>query len=64
MRVIVDPEICQGHLRCYAVAPDLFEINDLGHAIAVDRELTEGPEAERARHAVETCPEQAIRMEP
>lgn len=64
MRVIIDPEICQGHLRCYAIAPDLFEIDELGHGVSPGRELTDGPEVERAQAAVDTCPERAIRMEP
>lgn len=64
MRVIIDPEICQGHLRCYAIAPDMFEIDDLGHAVTPDRDFTDPADVERARQAVDTCPEQAIRIEP
>lgn len=64
MRVIIDPEVCQGHLRCYAIAPDLFDIDDLGHAISPDVDLEEGPELELARLAVDSCPEHAIRIEP
>jgi ferredoxin len=26
------PERCQGHTRCYAVAPELFELDDLGNS--------------------------------
>jgi ferredoxin len=29
-RVHVDPDKCQGHNRCYSVAPELFELDDLG----------------------------------
>ena len=32
MRVHVDPEKCQGHNRCYALAPELFDVDDLGNA--------------------------------
>ena len=32
MRVHVDPEKCQGHNRCYALAPELFDVDDLGYA--------------------------------
>ena len=28
MRVHVDQEKCQGHNRCVALAPDLFEVDD------------------------------------
>jgi len=64
MRVIIDADICQGHLRCYTVAPDLFGADDIGHGIAPDRDFEEGPELERARAAVAGCPERAIRIEP
>src|SRR6478736_9680834 len=29
MRVHVDGDRCQGHNRCYAIAPDLFDVDDL-----------------------------------
>ena len=32
MRVTVDSEKCQGHNRCYALAPDVFDVDDLGFA--------------------------------
>jgi ferredoxin len=60
MRVHVDAEKCQGHNRCYAIAPELFDVDDLGNA----HELSDGvvpPELEdKARLAVANCPEYAI----
>ena len=60
MRVHVDPEKCQGHNRCYAIAPELFDVDDLGQA----HELHDGevpPELEdKARTAAANCPEFAI----
>ncbi|HET9771231.1 MAG TPA: ferredoxin, partial [Acidimicrobiia bacterium] len=35
MKVHVDPEKCQGHNRCYSLAPELFDVDDLGYASAV-----------------------------
>ena len=32
IRVHVDPEKCQGHNRCYAIAPELFDVDELGNA--------------------------------
>ena len=32
MRVHVDSEKCQGHNRCYALAPELFDVDDLAYA--------------------------------
>ncbi len=60
MRVIVDPGCCEGHGRCYALAPELFEADDCGHA----SERGDGqvpPELEdAARNAAENCPEEAV----
>jgi ferredoxin len=62
MRVHVDPEKCQGHNRCYALAPDLFDVDDLGFA----HELGDGRVApeheEQARLAAANCPEHAIEI--
>jgi ferredoxin len=62
MRVHVDGDKCQGHNRCYAITPELFDVDDLGYA----HELHEGvvpPELEgKARLAVANCPEHAIEL--
>jgi ferredoxin len=62
MRVRVDVDKCQGHNRCYALAPDLFDVDDLGYA----RERGDGtvPEGQQepARLAAANCPEQAIEI--
>jgi ferredoxin len=64
LSVRVDRERCQGHNRCYAVAPELFELDDLGNA----REVGDGrvpPELqEKARLAVANCPEEAVSIHP
>lgn len=60
MRVHVDQEKCQGHNRCVVVAPDLFEVDELGMASAVgDGQVPAGQE-EAARLAVDNCPEYAV----
>lgn len=57
MRVHVDAEKCQGHNRCYAIAPELFDVDELGFAFALhDGEVPDGLE-EKARMAVANCPE-------
>jgi ferredoxin len=60
VRVHVDGDKCQGHNRCYALAPELFEVDDLGYA----HELAGGvvPEGleDKARTAAANCPEYAI----
>ena len=32
LKVKVDREKCQGHARCAALAPELFELDELGNA--------------------------------
>jgi ferredoxin len=60
VRVQVDSEKCQGHNRCYALAPELFDVDDLGNAIALnDGVVPEGLE-DKARQAMANCPEYAI----
>ena len=63
MRVHVDQQICQGHGRCYSLAPELFEPDDVGNGIEIgDGTVGPGQEA-AARRAVLNCPEQAITLE-
>src|SRR5688572_12348725 len=60
MRVAVNSELCQGHNRCYALAPELFDVDEYGNAIVLgDGEVP--PELEeKARLAFGNCPEYAI----
>jgi ferredoxin len=59
MKVRVDPDRCEGHGKCAAAAPGVFELrdDDLSHVL-VD-EVAES-ERERVRQAVRMCPRQAI----
>ena len=61
MKVVVDPERCQGHGRCYDLAPDVFAADDDGYAtlLAPDGEVAPEHEAQ-ARAAAANCPERAI----
>mgnify|MGYP001807041633 CR=1 FL=1 len=62
MRVSLESDKCQGHNRCYALAPELFDVDDYGQAVL----LVEGdipPELyEKARLAAANCPEFAIKV--
>jgi ferredoxin len=60
MKVRVDPERCQGHNRCYALAPELFEIDDLGYSSAVGDGTVPRELEEKARLAEANCPEFAV----
>ena len=63
MRVHVDPEKCQGHNRCYALAPELFDVDDEGYATEVDDGVVPAGLEDNARRAVVNCPEFAISIE-
>ena len=60
MQIHLDAEKCQGHNRCYALAPELFDVDDYGQAVLlVDGEVP-GELHEKARLAAANCPEFAI----
>ena len=60
MKIRVESEKCQGHNRCFVVAPELFELDDYGYAHELnDGEVPRDLE-EKARLAVQNCPERAI----
>lgn len=62
MRVSIDSEKCQGHNRCYALAPELFDVDDYGTALVVGDGTVPAGLADKARLAVANCPEFAIAM--
>ena len=63
MRIHVDSEKCQGHNRCYAIAPELFDVDDLGYASERDGGVVPEGLEDKARLAVANCPEYAITVE-
>ena len=60
-RLVVDPEKCQGHNRCHALAPEIIKVDDLGFASAIG-DVVAPEHMEKARLAVRNCPEFAIRL--
>ncbi len=40
MKIHVDAEKCQGHNRCYALAPELFDVDDYGNAVVIGEALS------------------------
>jgi ferredoxin len=63
LRVLLDEAACQGHGRCYSLAPDVYDADDEGHCVVklavVGEEL-----AAAARSGADNCPERALRVEP
>jgi ferredoxin len=62
VKVRVDVDLCVGHGRCYALAPDVFGADDFGHCEILVTEV-EGALADQARLGVDNCPERAITIE-
>ena len=60
MRVKVDPDKCEGHNRCCALAPELFDVDDYGTATALNDGIVPRGLEEKAKLAVQNCPEFAI----
>jgi AcrR family transcriptional regulator/ferredoxin len=60
MKVQIAAERCQGHGRCYDLAPDLFTPDDEGYGtVHGEGTVPEGQESQ-ARLAVANCPERAV----
>jgi ferredoxin len=62
VKVHVNSERCQGHGRCYDLAPDLFGEDGEGYSqVLGDGAVPPGKERE-ARLAVANCPERAVEI--
>jgi ferredoxin len=61
VRIVLDAEACQGHGRCYTLAPNVFDSDEVGHCVLLTEIPAPGDEA-LARSAVENCPEQALEI--
>jgi len=63
VKVRVDSEKCQGHNRCYALAPELFDVDELGNAHELNDGVVPPGLEDKARLAVANCPEFAVIIE-
>ncbi|WP_327581263.1 ferredoxin [Nonomuraea sp. NBC_00507] len=62
MKVKIDSERCQGHGRCYDLAPGLFGEDEEGYGQVLGDGAVPQEEAQAARLAVANCPERAIEI--
>lgn len=61
MKVHLDTTKCQGHLRCYEAAPELFGFDEDGYAVLLTEDGVVSPDLEDvATVAEDNCPERAI----
>ena len=62
MQIHLDAEKCQGHNRCYALAPELFDVDDYGQAVLMEEGDVPDDLKDKARLAAANCPEYAITL--
>jgi ferredoxin len=62
MRIVVDPDLCEGNAVCTQLLPDVFE---LGDDVPVRLLIERIDPARRAelQEAVDHCPRNALRLE-
>lgn len=60
MRIVLDSQACQGHGRCYSLAPELFDSDDEGYAVLLAESEVPAEHEDAARLAADNCPEFAI----
>lgn len=63
MRIAYDRDACQGHNRCYSLAPELFDVDDEGYAVLLVTGEVPAELEEKARLCADNCPEFAIEVE-
>ena len=63
MKIKYDRESCQGHNRCYMLAPELFDVDDEGYAVLISDGDVPSELEEKAQLAADNCPEFAITLD-
>jgi ferredoxin len=64
VRIVIRTERCEGHGRCYDIAPEVLGPDEDGHAqlLVADGQVPVVSD-ERAKSAVRNCPERALSLE-
>jgi ferredoxin len=62
VKVRINPEFCQGHGRCYDLAPGLFRDDDEGYGQVLGDGIVPQAAIRDARLAALNCPEHAIEL--
>ncbi len=62
MKVRISPERCQGHGRCYDLAPELFGDDEEGFGQILGDGVVPAGKDRDARLAVANCPERAVEL--
>jgi ferredoxin len=62
IKVRVNPDKCQGHNRCKALAPQLFELDEYGNAKEIGDGTVPAELEQKAWLARANCPEFAVEI--
>jgi ferredoxin len=60
VKLLINPALCQGHGRCYYLAPELFGEDEEGYGQILDDGAVPHDKQRGARLAAANCPERAI----
>jgi ferredoxin len=63
VKVSIDSTRCQGHGRCYDLAPAVFAEDDEGYGMTLADGVVPSGQEQAAQLAEANCPEQAITLE-
>jgi ferredoxin len=61
MQVAVDRDLCEANGICAGLAPEVFDLDEDDYLHIVAPEVPAG-RADAVRHAVASCPKQALRL--
>lgn len=61
MKIRIDKSRCVGNARCWALAPDLYPLDDDGYIATDGFDVPRGEEV-LARRAARACPERVIEI--
>lgn len=61
MKIRIDKARCVGNARCWAIAPDLYALDDDGYISTEGFEVPEGLEG-IAKRGARACPERVIEV--
>jgi ferredoxin len=62
VRLQINSDVCQGHGRCYDLAPDLFGDDEEGFGQVLGDGIVPAEKEREARLAAANCPERAIEL--
>ena len=63
MKVVIDADRCTGQGRCFGIAPEIFDFDDLGNGVVKGDGVVPVELQAKAKLAEANCPEHAISIE-